>query len=169
MILPKSPYQQELQDKVLGELSKSPTLNKYKETLRQCMYLYYPRAPQQDIDAAIDYSINKRFKDTKEVRITNSYKRYRDENDNYKDAVQQTTLRKLSDYILSRKPIATSFGALFMNHGQEPNPMNDVIQSFLKLRSEHKKMMFQFSKGSEDYEKYNLLQSLTKMSRDFIW
>ena len=162
----KTPYQEQVQTKVLEGLSKSPTLNKYKDVMRQCISLYYPRMPQTDIDAAIDYSIKKRFQDTKEVRITNSYKRYRDENDNYKDLEQQITLQKLADYILSREPIVTAHGTMFKHHGTEPNPLNDVIQSFLALRSEHKKMMFKFPKGSEDYEKYNLLQSLTKMSRD---
>jgi hypothetical protein len=142
-------------------IEDSPTLNKYKQTLRECMMLYYPRANMYDIDAAIDYSIRKRFRDSKNVRLTNSYKRYRDQDDNYKDLVQQVNLKKLSDYIISREPIVTAGGVLFKHHGVEPNPMNDVIQSFLKLRSEHKAMMFEFPKGSEDFEKYNLLQSLT--------
>lgn len=139
----------------------SPTLSKYKHTMSQCIQLYYPNANQYDIDRAIDYSIEKRFKDSNNVRITNSYKRYRDENDNYKDLEQQTTLRKLSDYIMSREPIVTPQGTMFKHHGTVPNPMNDVIQSFIALRSEHKKMMFNYPKGSEDFEKYNLLQSLT--------
>lgn len=166
MIIQNTPYLQQLQDQVMGELSSSPTLNKYKDTLRQCLFLYYPNTSQTDIDAAINYSIKKRFKDNKNVRITNSYKRYRDENDKYVDAQQQTTLLKMSDYILSRQPIVTPFGTMFMHHGSVPNPMVDVIQSFLDLRTEHKNMMLSFPKNSEDYEKYNLLQSLTKMSRD---
>ena len=102
------------------------------------------------------------------MRIVNSYKRYRDENDNYKDFEQQITLKKLADYILSRRPILTANGVMFKNHTLEPNPMDEVIQSFLKLRSQYKKQMFSYPKGSEDFEKYNLLQSLTRMSRDHL-
>lgn len=156
-------YQKQLSEKVLGGLAKSPTLNKYKDTLRDCMYLYYPNISRTDLDAAIDYSIKKRFKDTKEVRITNSYKRYRDENDNYKDAEQQTTLIKLSDYILSKEPIVTPQGTMFKHHATVPNPLVETIMNFLALRTEHKNMMFEFPKGSEEYEKYNLLQSLDKI------
>jgi hypothetical protein len=159
----QSEYQKQVSNYIAGELSRSPTLNKYKETMRSCMLLYYPNISQTDLDAAIDYSIKKRFKDTKEVRITNSYKRYRDENDNYKDAEQRTTLLKLSDYIMSKEPIVTPQGTMFKHHGTVPNPLVDTIMNFLDLRTEHKNMMFQFPKGTEEFEKYNLLQSLDKI------
>ena len=147
-------------------INKSPTLSKYKNTMRDVMLLYYPNANPKDIDTAIDYSIRKRFRNSNKVKIVNSYKRYRDENDNYKDLEQQVTLQKLSDYILSREPIVTANGVMFKHHGEVPNPMNDVIQSFLSLRSQYKKQMFAHPKGSESYEKYNLLQSLN--ARDLL-
>ena len=133
-------------------IDSSPTLSKYKNTMRDCIILYYPKADLRDINAAIDYSIEKRFKDSNKVRIVNSYKRYRDENDEYKDLEQQITLRKLTDYIISREPIVTANGVMFKHHGVVPNPMNEVIQSFLKARVEHKKLMFNYPKGSEEYE-----------------
>ena len=158
MILSKEPSQE-----YKNFINGSPTLVKYKKTLSDCMMLYYPNANPSDIDAAIDYSIQKRFRNSNKVRVVNSYKRYRDENDNYKDPEQQMTLQKLSDYILSREPIVTANGVMFKHHGEVPNPMNDVIQSFLSLRSQHKKMMFSFPKGSENFQKYNLMQSLDKI------
>ncbi len=144
-------------------INTSPTLSKYKDTMRDVMMLYYPTANTADIDAAIDYSIQKRFRNSNKVRVVNSYKRYRDENDNYKDPEQQMTLQKLSDYIMSREPIVTANGVMFKHHGEVPNPMNDVIQSFLSLRSKYKKMMFSYPKGSEEYERYNLSQLLSKI------
>ena len=57
-------------------ISESPTLVKYKETMRQCIRLYYPEAPDTDINAAIDYSINKRLQNAN-AKISNSYKRYK--------------------------------------------------------------------------------------------
>ncbi len=149
-------------------ISESPTLMKYKETMRQCMSLYYPEVPLSDIDSAIDYSIMKRMTDSPAV-LTNSYKRYRNAEGVYQDAKQELTLRKLSDYILSRQPIVTAFGTMFQHHGQVPNPLVEVVQSFLDNRTKHKKQMFQYPKGSEEFEKYNLLQQLDKIDSNGIY
>ena len=137
--------------------------------------LYYPESSPEALDVAIDYSIQKRIKNANAV-LSNSYKRRmvieRDENGNevqvYKNAEQNLTLQQISDYILSREPIVTAFGTMFKHHGTVPNPLFAVVQSFLDNRTIHKKQMFQYPKGSEQFEKYNLLQSLTKMSRD-LW
>ena len=74
-----------------------------------------------------------------------------------------TTLLQLADYINSREPIVTSFGTMFSKHGTVPNPLAIVVQQFLDARSIHKKQMFKYPKGSEMFEKYNLLQSLDKI------
>ena len=149
-------------------ISESPTLMKYKETMRQCMSLYYPEVPLSDIDSAIDYSIMKRMTDSP-AGLTNSYKGYRNAEGVYQDAKQELTLRKLSDYILSRQPIVTAFGTMFQHHGQVPNPLVEVVQSFLDNRTKHKKQMFQYPKGSEEFEKYNLLQQLDKIDSNGIY
>ena len=157
-------------------VNSSPTLLKYKETMKKCIMLYYPEATENDLNDAIDYSIIKRLKDSR-ASISNSYKRRRitveDENGNsyetFRDAQQQSTLLKLSDYILSREPIVSAYGTMFMHHGTVPNPLVEVVQSFLDNRTKHKKQMFQFPKGSEDFEKYNLLQQLDKIDANGIY
>ena len=149
-------------------ISESPTLTKYKETMRKCLSLYYPTAPLRDLDAAIDYSINKRLNDTN-VQLTNSYKRTRNPDGTYTDLTQQVTLLELSDYIASREPIVTAFGTMFMHHETVPNPLIKVVQSFLDNRTVHKKQMFQYPKGSEQFEKYNLLQQLDKIDANGIY
>jgi|GEM_PF-716611 len=157
-------------------ISESPTLVKYKETMRQCIRLYYPEAPDTDINAAIDYSINKRLQNAN-AKISNSYKRYKvtktDQFGNpyqeYVEPVQNISLLKLSDYILAREPIVTAFGTMFKHHGTVPNPLMEVVQSFLDNRTKHKKQMFQFPKGSEQFEKFNLLQSLDKIDANGIY
>ena len=111
------------------------------------------------------------------IQVSNSYKRYRvQETDEYgnpktdmnnnpiyrmQDKVVNMTLLRVSDYIMSKEPIVTAFGTMFKHHGTVPNPLFDTVQSFLDNRTLHKKQMFSFPKGSEDFEKFNLLQSLT--------
>lgn len=147
----------------------SPTLKRYKDTMMDCVKLVHPNMPEDLLELGVDYSIRKRLKDSN-VQISNSYKRRRAiERDPvtgaeklvFKNSIQNITLQKLSDYILSREPIVTAFGTMFQHHGTIPNPLMDVVQSFLDNRTAYKKKMFTFPKGSEEFEKYNLFQSLT--------
>lgn len=133
-------------------INESPTLVKYKDTMKRCIMMYYPQMDPRELDPILDYSINKRFKNT-DVKIENSYTK--------KNA--NMTLLAVSDYIASREPIVTAFGTMFRKKGEVPNPMGQVVQSFLDMRSKHKKIMFKYPKGSEDFEKYNLLQQLDKI------
>ena len=134
------------------EVDNYSTLIKYKDIVKQCISLYYPEMRSKDLDMVIDYSINKRYKE-EPARIVNSYTKKE----------SNTTLLAISDYILRRKPITTAFGTMFVNHPDVPNPMASVVQQFLDNRAIHKKEMFKYPKGSEEYEHYNLLQQLDKM------
>ena len=125
-------------------------LDEYKKTLTECIQMYMP-VSKEELDPILDYSINKRYKET-DCSVKNSYTK----------KTAKMTLLKLADYIASRQPIVTAHGTMFMKHADCPNPMAQVIQQFLDKRGEDKKMMFKFPKGSEEFEKYNLLQSLTK-------
>lgn len=133
-------------------LTESPTITKYKNAMHHCMKLYYPEADPRTIETALNYSIQKRYKKA-DAQVCNSYTN--------KNA--DMTLLAVSDYILSRQPIVTAFGTMFKKHGEVPNPMGEVVQSFLDKRVQDKKMMFKFPKGSEQFEKYNLLQQLDKI------
>lgn len=132
-------------------------LEKYKETLINTIQLYYP-VSREELSPIVDYSINKRYKESP-VIIENSYTKESDNN---------FTLLALTDWIMSKEPIITANGVMFKKHSEVPNPLAIVIQQFLDARSMHKKQMFKFPKGTEDFEKYNLMQSLTKMSRALI-
>lgn len=142
---------------MIKEFEGSPTINKYRDTMKRCIQMYYPDSANLDLDSAINYSMNKRYK-RHYGRIENSYTKRNSDN---------KTLLYISDYIASRQPIVTSFGTMFRKKGEVPNPLGKVVQSFLDKRSQDKKMMFKYPKGSELFEKYNLLQSLT-MSSDLL-
>ena len=131
-------------------------LEKYRDTIFRCLKMYYPYITKEDAFPIINYSINKRYKES-QVRIENSYNKEK----------SNMTLLALTDYIMQRKPILTSNGVMFKKHAEGINPLAMVVQQFLDARSKHKKMMFEFPKGSEQFERYNLLQSL--ISRALIW
>lgn len=140
-------------------INESPTLKEYKETLGKCFRMYLPNGiNDSELNQIIDYSIGKRYKKEKCV-VDNSYtkKKY------------NSNLLAMADYINSKQPIVTAFGTMFMKHADCPNPMAVVIQQFLDQRTIHKDIMLSFPKGSEDYEKYNLLQSLDKIDSNAIY
>ena len=131
-------------------------LDTYKDTMIKCIQLYYP-ASRQELEPVVDYSINKRLKDTT-VTIQDTY---RNREDRSKD--KRISLLKLTDWIEKRKPIVTAHGTMFKYHGDTPNPLAAVIQEFLDKRDIDKGMMKKFPKGSEEFEKYNLFQQLDKI------
>lgn len=133
----------------------SQTLKEYMDMMSNSVKLLYPNINDEVLYEALKYSIKKRYKPTN-ASIDNNYTRER---------VDKTVLQ-LCDYIADKKPIITSYGVLFQRHGTVPNPLKEIIEDFLKARKLHKKQMFQYPKGHELFEFYNLLQSLTKMSRD---
>ena len=139
-------------------LDQSPTLDRYRKVARECISLIYPDMKTADLDAAIDYSIQKHYRQ-ESATIENSYTK----------KSSNTTLLDVTDYIISRHPITTAFGTMFMNHETVPNPMATVVQQFLDNRAIHKKEMFKYPKGSEMYEHFNLLQSLDKIDTNGIY
>ena len=139
-------------------LKNSPTIQKYRDTMSRCIKMYYQDLDQKELDQILNYSIAKRYQEYP-AQVKNSY--------THKTA--DMTLLAIADYINSREPIVTAYGTMFRKHTDVPNPMGVVVQSFLDNRSKHKKMMFRYPKGSEDFEKYNLLQSLDKIDTNGIY
>ena len=137
---------------VIKDINKSPTLVKYKNIMKELIYMYMPEKNEGEIDAILDYSINKRYSNIKGT-IDNSYT----------NTSHEMTLLAMADYIARKQPIVTAHGTMFMKHADIPNPMGLVIQSFIDNRKAQKKKMLSFPKGSEEFEKWNLLQALSKI------
>lgn len=128
---------------------ESPTITNYKNIMMSMLHLSFPLLTETEIAAAVDDSISRHFKDI-DVKIDN----------NYKKLTIDMTLLEVADYIISREPIITSYGVLFNRHGAMPNPLYKMVDGFIAARKAMKKEMFKYPKGSEEFEKYNLLQLL---------
>lgn len=127
-------------------------VNNYKKIMMDMFHINFPLLSETELSSAIDFSISKHLKNT-DVRINN----------NYKNMDLDTTLIDLSDYIINKQPIITSYGVLFSRHGTVPNPIYKMLDGFINGRKAMKKEMFKYPKGSEEFEKYNLLQLLLKI------
>lgn len=127
-------------------------ITQYKNIMMNMLHLNFPLLTEVELAAAIDNSISKHFKD-QVVTIENNYKKTKIE----------TTLTKLTNYLADREPIFTSAGVIFNRHTNKPNPIYELIQGFIDARKATKKEMFKYPKGSENFEKYNLMQLLYKI------
>lgn len=136
----------------LATYPESPVILNYKNIMMDMLHLNFPLLSEPEIAYAVDYSISNHFSDTPVV-VDN----------NYKNRKVDMTLLEVADYIISKEPIITSHGVLFNKHAAMPNPIYKMIDGFINARKSTKKEMFKYPKGSEDFEKYNLLQLLLKI------
>lgn len=132
--------------------TESITINKYREIMTRLLRSSYPWMSDSDFSEVLDYSINKRYK-----QFSGTI------NNNYTGKQIDMTVLEMCDYIASREPIITSYGTIFKRHETVPNPMGQVIQSFMDLRGIHKDEMFKYPKASELFERFNLMQILDKI------
>lgn len=137
---------------------ENKAVENYKKTLKFMTKFSFPDIKDYEIDEALNYSINKRYINPKCI-VDNNYTK--EKTDMY--------LEELTNYILEREPICCPSGVMFKKHGTVPNPLAHMIEMFMDNRGIHKKEMFKYPKGSEMFEKYNLLQLLDKIDCNGIY
>ena len=133
-------------------ITETTIIMEYKAVLHRLLPLLFQDLSSDELDEALNYSISKRFKNS-DAAINN----------NYKKQVTNTNIMDLTNYILDKQPIVTSYGVMFMKHGTVPNPLYTMVDGFIMSRKKEKKTMFKYPKGSSDFEKHNLLQLLLKI------
>lgn len=138
--------------------SKNKYLDEYRGIMKRLLSSYNDQLSNNDIDTIIEYSIKKRFTDF-DAYIRNNYIK---KNVNLSGG-------EILEFLTKKDTIITSYGVLFKRHENSQNPMISVIQNFAKLRKMHKKEMFKYPKGSELFERYNLLQLLDKIDMNGIY
>lgn len=142
----------------ITQIVNSQTVDVYKNEMLDALKLSFPGLTESDLREAIDYSIVKRGRDSK-AYLDNNYKKIK----------ENRTLFEITDYIIQREPIITVSGVMFKKHGSCPNPFVRLIQEFLEQRGIYKKTMFKYPKGSEEFEKYNILQLSEKVSSNAMY
>ena len=139
--------------------TNSQTIYEYKSQAIRMLKMKYPQIDDFTLNQILDYSISKRFKNTP-VEVNN----------NYKKRVVKSDLLQISDMIHQNKPILTSYGVMFKRHEKDKNtPFYDLLESFITTRTKFKKKMFTYPKGTEEFQKYNLLQLLAKLDCNAIY
>ena len=136
----------------LADYPETISITKYKEIMMDMLHIAFPLLTEDELALGLDHYISKNFKDF-DLKIDN----------NYKNKQVEMTMQSLVQYILSKEPIITTHGTLFARHGSMPNPIYDMIEEFISLRKVHKGEMFKYPKGSELFERFNLLQLLDKI------
>lgn len=133
-------------------------IQEYKKVAIEMLQFNFPGITREECEMAVDFSILKRCRDTK-IEVINNYKKVKVE----------TSLITMADYILTREPIITMYGVMFKKHAESENPLGKMMEVFMNSRDDLKAEMFKHPKGSEEFEKYNLLQLLTKIDTNGIY
>ena len=128
-------------------------IQEYEQVMIDGFKHTFPLLNENELREAIRYSINNRIQ-TRPVTLVN----------NYTKSKLNGTVLDIIKYIEDRQPIITSSGVVFKKHKEADNPLSRMIMSFINQRGIYKKEMFKYPKGSELFEKYNLLQLLEKLN-----
>lgn len=132
----------------------------YKDEAVDLIHRLYSHISMYDLRQAVDYSMQKRYKDEK-CQLDN----------NYTHQKADTTLLDMANFINDKQPISTAYGVLFKRHGSKPHPLLDMIRDFTDSRDRYKQEMFKYLEAHDyiNVAKYNLAQLLAKRDNNSIY
>lgn len=135
------------------------TIQEYKNSMMRMIKLLYPMITDSELSNAIDYSIQKRLYNP-QISVTN----------NYKNITIDMTLLQIANEIKTKRPIMSAYGVLFKRHQKDYNtPFYNLLETFITNRTKFKNKMFEYPKGTEEFQKYNLLQLLAKIDCNALY
>ena len=144
------------------KIPKGVLIDKYRDDMINILSRLCPRLEISEIEEAVNYSIATSYDPTNEkfkVKVHN----------NRTNRTAEMDVLSLSNEILSKKPIMTTQGVLFMRHGSKKNPFYNFVQYLIDKRTEAKNEMKKYPKGSEMYNKLNLTQLNYKVSCNALY
>lgn len=133
-------------------------LNDYRRLMYKNIAMVYPTLTNDEIRYLVDTIIGNTYKNDK-LTITN----------NYKDRVVDTDVEQIMQFIKNNKPILIENGCLFRRHQKGFTLFYRLIDEFVESRKKLKKKMFQYDKGTEEFNKYNLMQLLAKRDANAMY
>lgn len=140
------------------ELENIQMVDLYKESAKKALRLNFPTLTEGELDTALDIVLAESYT-KKECTLNN----------NYTERTADADVAYMSNYILNETPILVSNGCLFKQYTEELTPMYKLITSFTENRSKFKKEMFKYEKGSEKFNRYNMLQMLAKRDNNAVY
>lgn len=127
-------------------------VKKWVKEMKYMLQRTYPNATEKEIKEYLTHVLNKYY-NNEEVKVYN----------NYENTVKLSTMADMEDFYYSdHKPIATEHGTFFRNGPDNPAVL--MLLSQKAERKEMKKARDKCDKNSEDYAKFDLYQSLKKIS-----
>ena len=136
-----------------NNIAKLKAVKGYIDNMVEGLKHSYPYLTENDLREALAWIVDNNL-NNKPATLDNNYTKKR----------MEGTILDIMAYIEKMQPIITSSGVLFRKHKEADNPLSKMIMGFLDKRSQYKKEMFKYPKGSYMYEKYNLLQLLEKIN-----
>jgi hypothetical protein len=130
----------------------------YREQAKKNLMINFPTLTEGEVDTALDIILSKAYTE-KQCKLHN----------NYTEEVAEATVADITNYIHNKTPIMVANGCLFKQYTEELTPMYKLITSFTDNRSKFKKEMFKYEKGSEKFNKYNMLQMLAKRDNNALY
>lgn len=134
------------------------TIKLYKDMLKNILKKFKGEYEEFELEEAIDYSIMKRYK-VLPVTIHN----------NIKNQNMELDALSLANQLLNDQAVMTTQGVLFAKYGTVKNPFYHFVQYLLDKRDEAKTEMKKHDKGTELYNKYNLLQLNYKVACNALY